>query len=383
MSTIVTNAHLRNALAAIRSLGSRKIEIIASSHKNTATSFFSKYSSHRYWYPNPLDGSSIFAGTLLAIIKSKSPEVLLPIGVDTTIPIAYYKQKFVPFVKVPIANYESVLKAHDKSLTMKIAHSNGIPIPRTFYPKSIEEAIKCAEKLGYPVVIKRRKGSGVEKGVRIANSRKDFLRKYQEIVQMPCDSLVEEQKNPLIQEYIPGEIRDVCVLYNEGDARAALTQRRVWTWPPRGGPGLVNETIDDPQIKRHALRLMDEIGWHGLAQVEFKLDDEGKPRLMEINPKFWGTLELSIKAGMDFPSMLHQVALTGDVKPTFTYKKNLTILWIFPYVLRYLTKSPKRLHNLRQFIKWSASRNTVTDFSLRDIKPEIIKIIGFFAAEIF
>jgi predicted ATP-grasp superfamily ATP-dependent carboligase len=319
----------------------------------------------------------------LEIIKSRNPKVLLPIGVDTTVPIAFYKQKFIPTIKVPIADYNTMLKAHDKSITMKIAHENNIPIPKTYFPESIDEALKFAEKLGYPVVIKRRKGSGVEKGVRIARSRKDLLHKYQEIEHMPCDSLVEEQKHPLLQEYIPGEIRDVCVLYNKGDIRAALTQRRVWTWPPRGGPGQVNETIDDPQIKNHALRLMNELGWHGLAQVEFKLDAEGKPRLMEINPKFWGTLELSIKAGIDFPSMLHQMAINGDVKPNFVYKKNLTILWIFPYVMRYLAKAPNRLHNLRQFLKWGFSKNTVTDFSLLDIKPEIIKFMGFFAAEIF
>lgn len=383
MSLIVTNAHLRNALATVRTLGKRDISVIASSHKSSSSSFFSKYCSHRFRYPNPLINNAAFIERVLKIVKARRPQALFPVGVDTTIPIAFFKQKFLPFVKVPIADYDTVLKAHDKAMTMKIAHDSSIPIPETYFPESVEEATKYAKKLGYPLVIKRRKGSGVEKGVRIASSKKDLLRKYKEIEKMPCDSLVEEQSNPLLQEYIPGEIRDVCVLYNEGKVRAALTQRRIWTWPPKGGPGLINETIDDPRTKNLALNLMNEIKWHGLAQVEFKLDAEGKPRLMEINPKFWGTLELSIKAGIDFPFLLYQMLTNGDIKPVFHFKKNLIILWVFPYAMRYLTKAPNRLHNLAQFLKWFFGRNTVTDISLGDIRPEMIKVLGFFATEMF
>ncbi len=378
MSVLVTNAHYRNTLATIRSLHKRKIPLIVTSSKPTAISFYSKYGKHRYLYQNPLKNSEAFIKSLLAILKKTKPGVLFPVGVDTTVPISFYKSKFLPLVKVPIADYDVLVKAHDKSKTVKIAEETGIPIPKTYFPNSFQEVDELSAQLQYPAVIKRRKGSGVGKGVRIATSKTDLLAKYREIESYSGDSLIEEQTKPLIQEYVPGEIRDVCVLFNQGKPRAALTQRRVWTWPPEGGPGIINETIDDPSLQQLALKLLKKIKWHGLAQVEFKLDEKNQPKLMEINPKFWGTLELSIKAGLNFPSLLYDLAMNGDVEPCYSYQNQLTILWLFPYNMQYLSHAPNRLRNLRQFLKLFFSRRTVTDCSLRDIKPEFVKVMTTF-----
>jgi len=303
--------------------------------------------------------------------------LLFPVGVDTTVPVSYYKDKLLNFTNVPVADYDTLVKAHDKSQALRIAEEVGVPVPKTYFPKSKEDVLEISEKVSYPVIIKRRKGSGVDKGVRLVRSKTELLEKYKEIESLPCDSLIEEQKLPMIQEYIPGEIRDVCVLFNQGEPRAALVQRRVWTWPPRGGVGIVNETISDEKLREMAIKLMKKLNWHGLAQVEFKLDAEGKPRLMEINPKFWGTLELSIKAGIDFPYLLYKMALEGDVDPVFDYEKNLTFLWVFPYDMNYILEAPGKLHNFKRFIKLFFSKKTVTDISLIDPGPEMVKISAF------
>ena len=55
-------------------------------------------------------------------------------------------------------------------------------------------------------------------------------------------------------------------------------------------------------------RLLTALNWHGVAMVEFKIDATGQHWLMEINPRLWGSLALSIDAGVDFPLGLLQVA---------------------------------------------------------------------------
>lgn len=38
--------------------------------------------------------------------------------------------------------------------------------------------------------------------------------------------------------------------------------------------------------------------------VEWKVDlRDGRPKLMEINPRFWGSLELAVRSGVNFPSL--------------------------------------------------------------------------------
>ena len=51
-------------------------------------------------------------------------------------------------------------------------------------------------------------------------------------------------------------------------------------------------------------KLVAAVGWHGVAMFEFKLDDEGRYCLMEVNGRFWGSLQLAIDAGVDFPRLL-------------------------------------------------------------------------------
>lgn len=70
-----------------------------------------------------------------------------------------------------------------------------------------------------------------------------------------------------------------------------------------------------------AFRLLDHLEWHGVAMVEFKLDDRtGKPVILEVNPRFWGSLSMAISAGVDFPWLLYQMTMEGDVTPVNEYR---------------------------------------------------------------
>jgi predicted ATP-grasp superfamily ATP-dependent carboligase len=176
----------------------------------------------------------------------------------------------------------------------------------------------------------------------------------------------------MIQEYVPGEIRDVCVIFNKGEPRGALVQKRMLTYPPTGGVGIVNRTINEPEVRDLAIKLLKCMKWHGVAQVEFKLDKNGVPKLMEINPKFWGTLELSIAAGLDFPYMLYRIEKDGDVDSNFSYLNKTQIWWIsahYPHLfLSYIKKS-------RTF--WEAlstdSLHKISDVHIDDLLPHLVQ----------
>ena len=78
----------------------------------------------------------------------------------------------------------------------------------------------------------------------------------------------------------------------------------------------------------HARALLDEAGWHGIAMVEFKVAADGTPYLMEINTRFWGSLQLAVDAGMDFPQLLYQLACGIQPKPVNNYKIGIRLRWI-------------------------------------------------------
>lgn len=65
--------------------------------------------------------------------------------------------------------------------------------------------------------------------------------------------------------------------------------------------------------------------------VEFKRrTTDGTFVLMEINPKFWGSLDLAIYAGVDFPYLLYRMALDGDIEPVTDYRIGARFHWPLP-----------------------------------------------------
>ena len=373
---LVTDAGHKNALAAVRSLGKKGIKVDVSGKNIFGQSFYSKYCNHRFLYPDPENKTKDFINFMIKIVQKNRYDVFLPIGASTTVPISYYKSKFEPYTRLPIPDYDTLIKAHDKPTALKMAKNCGIPIPQTYFPKDKGEVRKLSKEITYPAVIKLRRGSSTI-GLRYANSPEGLIKNYFDKRQ---SNLTFDYDFPMIQEYIPGEVHDVCVLFNKGEPRAVLTQKRIKMNPPTGGGGIVNETTDEPDLKEMAVRLLKKMRWHGPAQVEFKIDSrDGIPKLMEVNAKFWGTLDLSIQAGIDFPYLACKMAIDGDVPPTYNYKVGLKYRWVL-HELRSITKTENKWNSFREFFIFE--KNVKYDIWFEDIVPNIITALVFTVATI-
>jgi len=369
IKVLITDAIDKKALAALRSLGRRGLHVDVSGSDIFAQSFYSKYLHRRILYPNPRKNIEEFLRFMLSIVKVEDYDVLLPMDLWTIMPLSRHKALFNPFVGIPIADYHVLIQAHDKYQALKKAEECGVPIPKTYLPKNTEQLKEILPELDYPVVIKLRKGSA-SIGLRFASSSRELLSNY---ITSAQSNMVFDFNLPMIQEYIPGEIHDVCVLFNEGKCKAALTQKRIKMLPITGGVGIVNQTTNEPELREMAINLLKKMEWHGPAQVEFKMDSRDKtPKLMEVNSKFWGTLDLSIQAGIDFPFLACKMVLDGDINPVYEYKVGLKYRWIVPYELRYVMKS-RKWKSVCEFLNFQG--NIKYDIWLRDPLPSAVKII--------
>ena len=98
--------------------------------------------------------------------------------------------------------------------------------------------------------------------------------------------------------------------------------------------------------------------------VEFKVAEDGTPYLMEINTRFWGSLQLAIDAGVDFPWLLYKLACGQPVTPVTRYKTGRRLRWLLGdldslyLVLRdRKTSVPLKLGTLTRFL-WPAPFRT-------------------------
>jgi predicted ATP-grasp superfamily ATP-dependent carboligase len=365
MRILITDADYKHTLAAVRSLGKRRnVEVTASSHVKRSLSFYSKYCKNRVIYSNPADEHA-FIRSLLHIIKNGSYDVLLPISFSVCTAIAKYQDKFKHYVKIPIANYESMQIASDKNETIKFAQNNDIPIPKTIYPNSIKDVERISNEIKYPVVIKAPEECG---SVKYANSAKELINLYKHT----CNSYksqIAKGKFPQIQEYIQGEGYGFFALFNHGEPRALFAHTRLHEYPPTGGPSTMAQSVYDPALQELGLKILKKLKWHGVAMVEFKRDSKsGEFKLIEINPKFWGSLDLAIASGVDFPYLACKMCVDGDIKPVFEYNKNTIFRWTFPDLVYSLATN-----SLSGYVFNFFNKDITDDLFLEDIKPTTLQ----------
>lgn len=373
MDVLVTNANTKHALAAVRSLGKKGLNVATASHTKLSMAFFSRCSKSRHIYPSP-ENAVLFTKVMLNIVRKNKFNVILPIGSDISILLSKHLNEYLKYTKIPLANYDMLTKAYDKAETLKIAIENGIPCPQTFFPESVNEVENIAKKIDFPAVIKIRKGAGA-KGVVYVNTPAELVFNYKRIHNTPSPSIFENYQYPLIQEYISGEGRGFFALFNNSEPIAFFAHKRLREYPITGGPSVLAESVRcDPKIKEYGIKLLKALNWHGVAMVEFKIDSRnGQPKLMEINPKFWGSLDLAIASGVDFPYLAYKMAIGDDVKPVFTYKEGIRFRWLLPYDVLHLLSSPNKISAFKEFLKFR-NENLFYDISLDDPLPNIIQL---------
>src|SRR2546422_10784576 len=99
--------------------------------------------------------------------------------------------------------------------------------------------------------------------------------------------------------------------------------------PAGSGSSLRRSIALDPRLQQPAERLLAEMRWQGPAMVEFRDDGQGEPWLMEVNGRFWNSLELAIRAGADFPRWWLALVRGQPVAPPPGYVEGLTLRWLW------------------------------------------------------
>lgn len=323
-------------LAVVRSLGKRGGNLTVGEWTKFATAIFSKYCNKRFCYPSPKLSPERFIECLLYEIKRNPYDMVLPTELETQLLIIKNRKEIEKYARIPFASHELITHVNNKAWLLKKAESLGYPCPKTFFfdnPGMVEEVKDCFE---YPVVIKPRISSG-SRGIVYVKKPFELIPAYRKVhKRFSC---------PMVQEFIPnGGAYGVGALFNFNSIpRASFVYKRLREYPVSGGPSTLRESVKNEEIKKLALSLLKSLDWVGVAMVEFRVDSrDGKPKLMEINPRFWGSLHLAILSGVDFPYLLYKLAMIGDVEQVNNYKVGVRCRWMIPGDIMHFLTNPNR-----------------------------------------
>ncbi len=376
----------RSTLAGVRSLGGHGVEVTVGEDHLPCLTSRSKHVNHAFKYTSAKTDPKAFIADITSELKRHQYEMILPMT-DISMYLAVNEfDNLSRLTRMPIAGKETYLKAIDKGETIKLARNLDIPVPKTFFINEINELPGIKAELNYPVVIKPRQSKylsadgWISAGVDYAFSYVELTQKMKGFKNLPA--------LPLIQERISGPGIGAFLLFNQGTEKAVFFHRRIREKPPSGGVSVLRESIiPDPAIREYSIRLMKALNWHGVAMVEFKVDDrDNTPRIMEINARFWGSLQLAIDSGIDFPLMLYKMITTGDVLPAFDYKIGVKSRWLLgdlDLLLIRILKSdaqlklppgyPGRMATLAAFLRFYQSKMKYEVLRLSDFGPFLIE----------
>lgn len=316
-TALVLDAHLKSSLAAIRSLGSKGIHVIAGADHRTAMGLCSRYAGETFVYPSPLKERERFLDCLSRQSeRSAEPMVLYCFSDATFIPLYEARSRFDRLMSDYPEAESSVRTAYNKVETLKLATRVGVEIPDSYFPGELAEVDELAAGWRFPAVVKPlrstawRKAGGQLLGPSFAFSVEE--------VKAACEELARDSGAfPMIQEYISGEELGAEFLCHDGEVLAAFAHRRLRSGSPVGGAAVVKQAIPESykSIGEAGRCLLRELRWSGPAMIEFKVDNrDGRAKLMEINGRFWGSLPLAVMAGVDFP-WLYFCQVTGTALP--------------------------------------------------------------------
>jgi biotin carboxylase len=170
-----------------------------------------------------------------------------------------------------------------------------------------------ASQVELPAFVKLREAaSGV--GIRKVNTLEELTATYEEFVE---HFKLKEQDFPIIQQGVPGDDYCVTTLFNHGKMVASMTYRGLRAFPAERGATVMRETVEAPEMERVAAELLGSLGWHGVAELDFRWTGEAEatPYLIEVNPRFFGGLIQSVESGWDYPWLLFQLAVKGSIDP--------------------------------------------------------------------
>ena len=324
---LVLDANQRSALAVTRSLGKHGAQVVTTEETPTSLAGSSKFSKQYFEYPSPRLHPKQFIKAVSNMVKEQHIDILLPMTELTTALLLMHKASF-PGVTIPFSDIDTVESLANKCLLMQQAESLDIPIPHTWYANDPDDLPCKLDELLYPVVLKPGKSWLLHKG-QWSRAAVRFAKNAIDAKKILGSDLAFSAHPFMIQECIDGHGAGVFAIYDNGKPLALFAHRRLREKPPSGGVSVLSESIQvDPELSSHARTLLENANWHGVAMVEFKVALNGTPYLMEINTRFWGSLQLSIDAGVDFPFMLYQLACGEQPDPVTDYKTGIKLRWL-------------------------------------------------------
>ena len=264
--------------------------------------FSSKYCERAIESPAPTDRAA-YGQFLVDTVKTGDYGLLYFCGEDEAELVWDLRSELEPYVQCFVPDHKWKHVAFNKREAYRHVAQLGLRVPTTVQPTSLDDVDEVERTLAYPVVVKGNTGSA-GRLVRFALDRQQLLAKLAQVA-----ALAPEGGVPTVQEYLPGPAYVVHALFNQGEPLALCSHRKDRDLPVGRGVTSAATTVHLPALDRAALWILRSLEWHGLAKMDFKLDErDGRFKFIELDPRVSASIDITRAAGADQAVLLCNLA---------------------------------------------------------------------------
>ena len=322
---LVLDGHCNAALAFTRSLGRAGHWVAVGSNSGEfAPAALSRYCRLSVEYPASTVEPGGFAEVVLGFVREHGVDLVAPMTDWTVFPLVRCREQFRGLARVAAPSLEALETVSDKYRTIELARESGVPVPETLLVRSVED-LEAARGWPRPIVVKDRFSVRwlADKAVFGSTS---YVHSWDDLYQRVQQRL-EQAGDVLVQQFVGGAGVGFSCFALEGKAYAPFQWQRVREENPCGGASSTRKSVPlDPQVLEFGSDLLVRSGFQGIGMVEFKRDPAiSRLCLMEINGRPWGSLQLAVECGVDYPRHVAAWFLEAVRPPEeLKYKKQIT-----------------------------------------------------------
>ena len=387
---LLTEGEQRSTLAVARSLGRVGCDVTVASSTGCSLAGASRHVRLDVAVPEVGSDPISHREALSRVVRAHGIEALVPMT-DASASVLLGLRDSHPELVIPLPPVETWMAATDKAALVQLGAEIGVPVPEGVVLTSPDdEAWTAWATERYPVILKPHR-SVVFTGEVLHDGPVGIVYDA-DTMEQRLHSLPGECFPVLVQERIVGRGTGAFFLADRGRLKAAFAHERIREKPPTGGVSVLRRAVPvRSDILSHSERLLRKLKWSGVAMVEFKEDSQtGTPFLMEINGRFWGSLQLAIDAGIDFPRLLMMqagVIQGAGVQPHTLPTVDAQSRWLLGDVdhLIWMLKAPawkreqhalgSRAAAMLDFIKPHGSQTRLEVLANDDARPFVREII--------
>lgn len=260
---------------------------------------------------------------------SEDFDALREVHVDTTLvylPVSekptrllyqYLRTRSVSNLKFLLPSEDNFDLCANKYQFQQFCERKGFPVPRSYGKEDLPEL----ESAFRPLVLKPRVGEG-SMGIRYLDSPQALS----ELSDIDWSAYVLQERVSSKQQ-----VAGAFFLCKDGQVISAYTHQRLRTFPPEGGVTVYSQSTYEEELVGIGRNLLKSLRWDGVAMIEFLYDEEQRAwRIIELNPRIWGSIMLSAFNGSDMLKHYVQASLEDEL-PSRPESRSCYIRWYYPF----------------------------------------------------